>query len=106
MSGEETDSTAGTCGTSTAVSAAQRLPPGACQPIREATRGRTYVVVPGDDERSFGYYTLASGEIKSESFPNAKKLPRHAVPVVLLARLAVSRAPMAKACADISFAMP
>ena len=55
--------------------------------------GRTYVAVPGDDQRFLGYYTLASGEIKAESLPadQAKKLPRHAVPVVLLARLAVDQ---------------
>jgi GNAT superfamily N-acetyltransferase len=55
--------------------------------------GRSYVAVPGDDQRILGYYTLASGEIKAESLPanQAKKLPRHAVPVVLLARLAVDQ---------------
>jgi predicted N-acetyltransferase YhbS len=55
--------------------------------------GRTYVAVQGEDKRVLGYYTLASGEIKAESLPanQAKKLPRHAVPVVLLARLAVDK---------------
>ncbi len=55
--------------------------------------GRTYVAVPGDDQRVLGYYTLASGEIKAGSLPahQAKKLPRHHVPVVLLARLAVDQ---------------
>ncbi len=40
-----------------------------------------------------GYYTLASGAIAAISLPvkQAKRLPRHAVPVVLLARLAVDQ---------------
>jgi GNAT superfamily N-acetyltransferase len=55
--------------------------------------GRTYVALPPGEERVLGYYTLASGAISVESLPakQAKKLPRHAVPVVLLARLAVDR---------------
>jgi hypothetical protein len=55
--------------------------------------GRTYVASREDDRRVLGYYTLASGSIDVESLPakQAKKLPRHAVPVVLLARLAVDR---------------
>ncbi len=55
--------------------------------------GRTYVALQEGEERVLGYYTLASGAIAAESLPakQAKKLPRHAVPVVLLARLAVDR---------------
>jgi GNAT superfamily N-acetyltransferase len=55
--------------------------------------GRTYVAIREGDQRVLGYYTLASGAIDAESLPvkQAKKLPRHAVPVVLLARLAVDR---------------
>jgi GNAT superfamily N-acetyltransferase len=55
--------------------------------------GRTYVALRGEDRRVLGYYTLASGAIEEESLPanQAKKLPRHAVPVVLLARLAVDQ---------------
>jgi GNAT superfamily N-acetyltransferase len=55
--------------------------------------GRTYVAVRGDDRRVLGYYTLASGAIDVGSRPEnqAKKLPRHAVPLVLLARLAVDQ---------------
>ena len=55
--------------------------------------GRTYVALQQGDQRVLGYYTLASGAIAAESLPakHAKKLPRHAVPVVLLARLAVDR---------------
>ncbi len=55
--------------------------------------GRTYVALEGSDQRVLGYYTLASGAIDAESLPvkQARKLPRHVVPVVLLARLAVDR---------------
>jgi GNAT superfamily N-acetyltransferase len=53
--------------------------------------GRTYVAVEADNRRVLGYYTLASGAISFASIPTkvAKKLPRHPVPVILLARLAV-----------------
>ena len=49
-------------------------------------------------QRVLGYYTLASGAIAAESLPakQAKRLPRHAVPVVLLARLAVDRSVQGK----------
>jgi GNAT superfamily N-acetyltransferase len=55
--------------------------------------GRTYVAAEGEDGRVLGYYTLASGAVEAESLPTnlAKKLPRHAVRVVLLARLAVDQ---------------
>jgi GNAT superfamily N-acetyltransferase len=55
--------------------------------------GRTYVAVQDGDRRVLGYYTVASGSIDAEGLPakQARKLPRHAVPVVLLARLAVDR---------------
>src|SRR3954447_22205675 len=55
--------------------------------------GRTYVALEGEDQRVLGYYTLASGAIEVESLPanQAKRLPRHAVPVILLARLAVDQ---------------
>jgi hypothetical protein len=50
--------------------------------------GRTYVAIQEKDRRVAGYYTLASGAIDAASVPAklAKNLPRHAVPVVLLAR--------------------
>ncbi len=53
--------------------------------------GRTYVAVRGDDQWVHGYYTLASGAVWFQHLPAgaAKKLPRHPVPVILLARLAV-----------------
>ena len=55
--------------------------------------GRTYVALQEGDQRVLGYYTLASGAIAAEVLPakQARKLPRHAVPVVLVARLAVDR---------------
>jgi len=53
--------------------------------------GRTYVAVRDDDPQVLGYYTISSGAIAFETLPpeGAKKLPRHPVPVVLIARLAV-----------------
>jgi GNAT superfamily N-acetyltransferase len=56
--------------------------------------GRTYVAVRGADPQVFGYYTIASGAVSFEHLPSgaAKELPRHPVPVVLVARLAVDRA--------------
>lgn len=41
-----------------------------------------------------GYYTLAAGELRLDDLTDedAKKLPRHPVPIVVLARLAVDRA--------------
>jgi GNAT superfamily N-acetyltransferase len=55
--------------------------------------GRTYVAVRSREKRVFGYYTLATGAIPFENLPAeaTKKLPRHPVPVILLARLAVDR---------------
>ena len=53
--------------------------------------GRTYVLVRDGEPRVFGYYTLAGGQISKADLPKkqAKKLPNHPIPVVLLARLAV-----------------
>jgi GNAT superfamily N-acetyltransferase len=55
--------------------------------------GRTYVALRPGDKRVCGYYTLASGAISFENLPStaARKLPRHPVPVILLARLAVDQ---------------
>jgi len=55
--------------------------------------GRTYVAVRADLPCVLGYYTIASGAVAFEILPakSAKKLPRHPVPVVLIARLAVDR---------------
>jgi GNAT superfamily N-acetyltransferase len=55
--------------------------------------GRTYVAVRSNEKRVYGYYTLASGSIFFEHVPEklAKKLPKHPVPTILLARLAVDQ---------------
>jgi GNAT superfamily N-acetyltransferase len=53
--------------------------------------GRTYVAVRAGERRVLGYYTIASNALTFEELPPkaAKKLPKHPVPVILLARLAV-----------------
>jgi GNAT superfamily N-acetyltransferase len=55
--------------------------------------GRTYVALEPGGSRVVGYYTLASGYVAFRNLPAdaAKKLPRHPVPVALLARLAVDQ---------------
>jgi GNAT superfamily N-acetyltransferase len=60
--------------------------------------GRTYVAVRPGEKRVWGYYTLAAGSVAVEHLPPgaAKKLPKHPVPVVVLARLAVDRAVQGK----------
>ncbi len=53
--------------------------------------GRTYVAIKSGEKQIRGYYTLASGALSFETLPTevAKNLPRHSIPVILLARLAV-----------------
>jgi GNAT superfamily N-acetyltransferase len=53
--------------------------------------GKTFVAVPAGEKRVIGYYTLAAGAVAFEHVPSgpSRKLPKHPVPVVLLARLAV-----------------
>ena len=55
--------------------------------------GKTFVAVLPGEKRVIGYYTLAAGAVAFEHLPTdiARKLPRHPVPVVLLARLAVDQ---------------
>ena len=55
--------------------------------------GRTYVAVKAGDPQVFGYFTLASSSVPFANLQTglAKKLPRHPVPVILLARLAVDQ---------------
>ena len=50
---------------------------------------RTYVATRGN--RIVGYYSLAHGSVSLEEAPQSVKsgLPRHPIPVILLARLAV-----------------
>lgn len=52
---------------------------------------KTYVAVLPNDNRIYGYYTLASGSIKFEILPPENKIPKYPVPVVHLARLAVDK---------------
>lgn len=56
--------------------------------------GRTYVAIMEGEKRVYGYSTLASSAVPFAHVPPkiARKLPRHPVPVALLARLAVDQA--------------
>ncbi|MEQ1568032.1 MAG: GNAT family N-acetyltransferase [Myxococcota bacterium] len=54
--------------------------------------GRTFIAAPVEDlTRIDGFYTLATGSVERAHLPkdDAKRLPRHPVPVVVLGRLAV-----------------
>ena len=53
--------------------------------------GRTFVAVLEGENRIGGYYTLASSSVTFEHLPeeSPRTLPKHPVPVVLIARLAV-----------------
>jgi GNAT superfamily N-acetyltransferase len=55
--------------------------------------GKTFVAVSEGEKRVIGYYTLAAGAITFEHLPTeaSRKLPKHPVPVILLARLAVDQ---------------
>ena len=55
--------------------------------------GQTYVAVRAGDTAVLGYYTLAAGSVSFEHLPAdaTRRLPRHPIPVVLLARLAVDQ---------------
>lgn len=52
---------------------------------------RTFVAVESDTARVIGYYSLAAGSVSVSLLPQHRKLPRHPVPVAVLARLAVDR---------------
>lgn len=56
---------------------------------------RTYVATLAEDAKILGYFTLAAGRVSLEDVPDEQRkrlrLPRHAVPVVLLGRLAVDQ---------------
>ena len=56
---------------------------------QEKNISRTFVLVDGDGV--VGFYAIAVGEISSENFPKAKRLPRN-LPIVRLGRLAVAKA--------------
>ena len=55
--------------------------------------GLTYVAVEPGSTTILGFYTLSSGHVPFDALPlsESKGLPRHPIPVVLLARLAVDR---------------
>lgn len=55
--------------------------------------GKTFVAVRTGDTKVLGYYTLASSAVAFVHVPAeaARPLPKHPVPVVLLARLAVDQ---------------
>lgn len=61
--------------------------------------GKTFVaVIQGKKKRVIGYYTLAAGAVRFEHPPTkaSRKLPKHPVPVILLARLAVDQSAQGK----------
>lgn len=55
--------------------------------------GRTFVAVSKGSKKAIGYYTIASSSVAFETLPRnlSKRLPRHPIPVILLARLAVDK---------------
>lgn len=55
--------------------------------------GKTFVAVRSGESRVLGYYTVASSAVAFGHLPAgaAKKLPKHPIPVILLARLAVDK---------------
>lgn len=60
--------------------------------------GKTFVAVPDSEKRVIGYYTLAAGAVTFENLPSeaTRKLPKHPIPVILLARLAVDQSAQGK----------
>ena len=64
---------------------------------------RTFVAVSRETELVDGYYSLASGSIKFENFPQQihARFPNYPIPAVHLARLAVSAALQGKGLGSI-----
>lgn len=60
--------------------------------------GKTFVAVSEGEKRVVGYYTLAAGAVAFEHLPSeaSRKLPKHPIPVILLARLAVDQSAQGK----------
>ena len=60
--------------------------------------GKSYVAIAPGDKKVLGYYTLTASAIAFDHWPSgaARKLPKHPVPVVLLARLAVDQSAQGK----------
>lgn len=55
--------------------------------------GKTFVAVPTGKKTIIGYYTIAAGSVELKNLPTklTRKLPKHPIPVILLARLAVDQ---------------
>ncbi|MDB5343665.1 MAG: acetyltransferase [Schlesneria sp.] len=60
--------------------------------------GKTFVAVAAGEKRVIGYYTLAASAVSFANLPTgaSRKLPKHPIPVVLLARLAVDQSAQGK----------
>ena len=60
--------------------------------------GNTFVAVSEGKKQVIGYYTLAAGAVTFEHLPAAasRKLPKHSIPVILLARMAVDQSAQGK----------
>lgn len=56
--------------------------------------GKTFVALRTGESEIVGYFTLSASKIEFARLPNevTRKLPKHPIPVVLLARLAVDQA--------------
>jgi GNAT superfamily N-acetyltransferase len=65
--------------------------------------GRTYVALETGAQKVCGYYTLAASAVAFQNLPEAfaRKLPKHPVPVILLARLAVDQAAQGQGLGEI-----
>jgi len=63
-----------------------------------ARSARTYVITDAEQRRVVGYHALAAGSIEraAGTVRAAHGMPRHPIPVVLLARLAVDRSVVGK----------
>lgn len=61
---------------------------------QDSRRGfsRTYVATHTGNNVVFGYYSLNSGQVRREIWPDIHKLPRYDIPVIHLGRLAVDNA--------------
>jgi len=55
--------------------------------------GQTFIAVAADGVSVIGFYTLSASAVTFVQIPHdaAKKLPKHPVPTILLARLGVDR---------------
>ncbi len=60
--------------------------------------GKTFVAVPEGEKQVIGYYTLAAGAVTFKHLPTevSRKLPKHPIPGILLARLAVDQSAQGK----------